>query len=56
MSRLDLVIKRIPDDEQVVSFGVYDYTIISWGSTKGPILDAISMLKRELMLDLFKLN
>ncbi|MEK6931059.1 MAG: 2-oxoacid:ferredoxin oxidoreductase subunit alpha [Thermoproteota archaeon] len=47
MSRLDLVIKRIPDDEQVVSFGVYDYTIISWGSTKGPILDAISMLKKE---------
>ena len=47
MSRLDLVIKRIPDDEQVVSFGVHDYTIISWGSTKGPILDAISMLKKE---------
>lgn len=47
MSRLDLVIKRIPDDEQVVSFGIHDYTIISWGSTKGPILDAISMLKKE---------
>jgi len=47
MSRLDLVIKRIPNDEQVVSFGVHDYTIISWGSTKGPILDAISMLKKE---------
>ncbi len=47
MSRLDLVIKRIPDDEQVVSFGVHDYTIISWGSTKGPILDAISMLKKD---------
>ena len=47
MSRLDLVIKRIPDNEQVVSFGVHDYTIISWGSTKGPILDAMSMLKKE---------
>lgn len=47
MSRLDLVIKRIPDDEQVVSFGVHDCTIISWGSTKGPILDAISLLKKE---------
>ncbi len=47
MSRLDLVIKRIPDDEQVVSFGVHDCTIISWGSTKGPILDAISMLEKE---------
>lgn len=47
MSRLDLVTKRIPSDEQVVSFGVHDYTVISWGSTKGPILDAISMLKKE---------
>jgi len=47
MSRLDLVTKRVPDDEQVVSFGVHDYTVISWGSTKGPILDAISMLKKE---------
>lgn len=47
MSRLELVTKRISSDEQVVSFGVYDYTIISWGSTKGPILDAISMLKKE---------
>ena len=47
MSRLNLVLSRISDDEQVVSFGVYDYTIISWGSTKGPILDAISMLKKE---------
>ncbi|HET9009950.1 MAG TPA: 2-oxoacid:ferredoxin oxidoreductase subunit alpha [Nitrosarchaeum sp.] len=47
MSRLDLVTQRIPSNEQVVSFGVYDYTIISWGSTKGPILDAIAMLKKE---------
>ncbi len=47
MSRLDLVVRKIPQEEQVVSFGVYDYTVISWGSTKGPILDAISMLKSE---------
>jgi 2-oxoglutarate ferredoxin oxidoreductase subunit alpha len=47
MSRLDLVIKRVPADEQVVSFGVHEYTIISWGSTKGPILDAISILEKE---------
>lgn len=47
MSRLDLVTQRIPYDEQIVSFDVHDYTIISWGSTKGPILDAISMLKKE---------
>ena len=47
MSRLDLALKNIPHPEQVVSFGVHDYTIISWGSTKGPIIDAISMLKNE---------
>lgn len=47
MSRLDLATKRIPANEQIVSFGIYDYTVISWGSTKGPILDAISKLKKE---------
>ncbi len=47
MSRLDLIAKEIPPEEQVVSHGVYDMTIISWGSTKGPILDALEMLKQE---------
>ena len=47
MSRMDLALKNIPDSEQIVSFGVHEYTIISWGSTKGPIIDAISMLKDE---------
>lgn len=47
LSRLDLVLKSIPKDEQLVSFGVYDFTIISWGSTKGPIIDALEMLKKE---------
>ena len=47
MSRLDLILKQIPKDEQVVSHGIHDYTIISWGSTKGPILDALEMLKKE---------
>ncbi|MFB5603200.1 MAG: transketolase C-terminal domain-containing protein, partial [Candidatus Nitrosomaritimum aestuariumsis] len=47
MSRLDLILKQVPESEQVVSYGVHDYTIISWGSTKGPILDAIDMLKKE---------
>ncbi|MEK0339065.1 MAG: transketolase C-terminal domain-containing protein, partial [Nitrosopumilus sp.] len=37
----------IPDSEQVVSFGIEDYTIISWGSAKGPIIDALKMLKKE---------
>ncbi|MEE8384013.1 MAG: 2-oxoglutarate ferredoxin oxidoreductase subunit alpha, partial [Nitrosopumilus sp.] len=47
MSRLDLILKKIPNSEQVVSFGVEDYTIISWGSAKGPIIDALEMLKKE---------
>ncbi|MFQ5475913.1 MAG: 2-oxoacid:ferredoxin oxidoreductase subunit alpha [Nitrosopumilus sp.] len=47
MSRLDLIVKKIPEVEQVVSFGVEDYTVISWGSAKGPILDALGMLKKE---------
>ncbi len=47
MSRLDLILKNIPEDEKVLSFGTAEHTIISWGSTKGPILDAIGMLKKE---------
>ena len=47
MSRLDLILKNIPDAEQVVSFGVEEYSIISWGSTIGPVLDAIDLLKKE---------
>lgn len=47
MSKLDLILKQIPNDEQIVAHGVHDFTIISWGSTKGPILDALNMLKKE---------
>jgi len=47
MSRLDLALASIPIIQQAVSFEVHDYTIISWGSTKGPILDAQDMLKKE---------
>ena len=47
MSRLDLILKEIPDDEQAKSFGIEEHTIISWGSAKGPILDALKMLKKE---------
>jgi 2-oxoglutarate ferredoxin oxidoreductase subunit alpha len=47
MSRLDLILKNIPDKEKAVSFGVEEYSIISWGSTMGPILDALDLLKKE---------
>ena len=38
MSRLGRILKSIPEKEQVVSFGVQEYTVVSWGSTKGPII------------------
>jgi 2-oxoglutarate/2-oxoacid ferredoxin oxidoreductase subunit alpha len=47
MNKLDLMLERIPKDETAISFGVSDYTVISWGSPKGPILDALTMLKKE---------
>ncbi|WP_316506009.1 2-oxoacid:ferredoxin oxidoreductase subunit alpha [Nitrosopumilus sp.] len=47
MSRLELVLEKIPLDDQAISFGINEYTIISWGSTKGPIIDAQKMLKKE---------
>ena len=47
LSRFDLILKQIPKEDQVVSFGTAEHCIISWGSAKGPILDAIDMLKKE---------
>jgi len=47
MSRLDLILKNVPNVEQAVSFGVEDYSIISWGSTIGPVRDAVDLLKKE---------
>lgn len=47
LKKLDKILKEVPDIDQAVSYGVYEYTITSWGSAKGPILDAIEMLKSE---------
>ena len=47
MSRLDLILNHIPESEQAISYGIHDYTIITWGSAKGPILDAVKMLDAE---------
>ena len=47
LSRFELILKQIPKEDQVVSFGTAEHCIISWGSAKGPILDAIDMLKKE---------
>jgi len=47
LSRFEHILKNIPENEQVVSHSKGDYIIISWGSAKGPILDALEMLKNE---------
>lgn len=47
LDRLDLVLQQVPEVEQAVSHAVGEYTIISWGSTKGPILDALEMLQQK---------
>ena len=47
MSRLELISEKIPENQQLKSYAIHKHTIISWGSTKGPILDALSMLKKE---------
>ena len=45
-SKMDLALEKIPKEDQVINYGVSDFCILSWGSTKGPILDAIEMLNK----------
>jgi 2-oxoglutarate ferredoxin oxidoreductase subunit alpha len=49
MSKLDLALSEIGDDDKAVMHGdsKADLAIISWGSTKGAILDAIERLQAE---------
>ena len=51
MSKLDLALKEIPDEDKARAYGQDDpsggVTIVSWGSTKGAILDAIDRLVAE---------
>ena len=54
MTKLDVAIKEIPDEDKAVVYGSYnegggdsDTVIISWGSTKGVILDALDKLAAE---------
>jgi len=46
-SKLELALKTIPKEDQAINYGVSKYCVVSWGSTKGPVLDAIEMLKKE---------
>ncbi|MGI0024229.1 MAG: 2-oxoacid:acceptor oxidoreductase subunit alpha, partial [Nitrososphaera sp.] len=45
MSKLDVALKEIPDEDKAVAYGSGDIAIVSWGSTKGAILDAMEMLQ-----------
>jgi 2-oxoglutarate ferredoxin oxidoreductase subunit alpha len=51
MTKLETAAKEIPEDEKVNFFRSSkkqaDVTIVSWGSPKGPILDAMKLLERE---------
>jgi 2-oxoglutarate ferredoxin oxidoreductase subunit alpha len=51
MNKLDIALDEIPEEDKAVSYGPDDVhtglTIVSWGSTKGAILDAIDRLDEE---------
>jgi 2-oxoglutarate ferredoxin oxidoreductase subunit alpha len=49
MQKLDLAADEIPDEWQYEYFGPEDadVTIVGWGSTRGPILDALPVLESE---------
>ncbi|MEW6603966.1 MAG: 2-oxoacid:ferredoxin oxidoreductase subunit alpha [Thermoproteota archaeon] len=48
MDKLELALKEIPDEDKAVEYGEEgDIAIVSWGSTKGAILDAMDMLAAE---------
>ncbi|MGB6463835.1 MAG: 2-oxoacid:ferredoxin oxidoreductase subunit alpha [Nitrosotalea sp.] len=45
--KIEVALETIPKENQVVNHGISDFCLVSWGSTKGPILDAIEMLKKD---------
>lgn len=49
MGKIDLADKEIPIEDRVNFFGpeMADMTVVSWGSTKGAILDAMDWLKKD---------
>ena len=46
-TKVEQVISLIPKEDQAVAYGKLDICIVSWGSPKGPILDAIEMHRNE---------
>ena len=51
MSKLDVALAEIPNEDKVVAYGDNEneevISVLSWGSTKGSILDALNQLVRE---------
>jgi 2-oxoglutarate ferredoxin oxidoreductase subunit alpha len=54
MNKLDLALKEIPDEDKAIAYSADNHsgdddeiTIVSWGSTKGAILDAMDKLAAE---------
>lgn len=49
MRKLEIALQEIEDEDKAIVYGNEDsdYAIISWGSTKGAILDAMDMLRSE---------
>ncbi|AFU59775.1 2-oxoglutarate synthase subunit alpha [Candidatus Nitrososphaera gargensis Ga9.2] len=47
MDKLQVALKEIPDEDKAVAYGDGDIAIVSWGSTKGAILDMKEKLAGE---------
>ena len=47
MTKLDIAINEIPEEDKAVAYGSGDIVLVSWGSTKGVILDAMDKLAAE---------
>jgi len=45
--KVEQILTLVPKNDQVVAYGKSDICIVSWGSSKGPILDAIEMHRNE---------
>ncbi len=51
MSKLDIALAEIPNEDKAIAYGTNEnqdvITVLSWGSTKGSILDALNQLTKE---------
>jgi len=46
-TKVEQILSLIPKDDQAIAYGKLDVCVVSWGSPKGPILDAIEMHRNE---------